>query len=922
VTKDGVAFEDPQLNGQLLSWFIDDENICKESMYIEFDALVTNEGEDYNLLVVTSEYCNPEVDKVYANDTVYIDAIDADGNQGSIRGIKFNDSNSNGIKDCDEDILEDWTIELYRYVDSDWILQETMETTSSGYEFDELSAGEYKVREETKQNWINITAEKVIVSIDGEIETIDFGNKYVEPDDNELSIKKLVKLPGDSVYQNDGVHVDYTDDDWVNFKIIVQGTGTFDSVTVEDSLPPELISHDDLIWHLESEEVSWSETIYFNAEIINDFKGNITNTATITGTYNCDQVITDSDEAWVDIDRDEPEEILTVEKLVKPDCEECSYQESISFDISDEVDFVTYKVNVHIDDLNGTFNEPIEDLSIRDNLPQLSGLQYNDSFIKNEDGSFFEEYTIDVTEDYIYWNFTSYVMPGTNFTLEYCANVIGCGDFENQVNLTARYYDSPCCWRDLYANASAHVEVICGPGIDVTKEASLDGITWKSDSVTSFVDDTVWFRLTVENTGYEVLEGVNVLDYLPDFLVFDEMIDDGDASYVNTSCENYTYDLRWFFTEIDIGETIEIVFTTTVIDVGVDDNHVVAYDCPDEGEESVGDDDRVEICVEEGLHVEKQVYDDTTENWTENISILPGEIIQWKVTLSFYSSNTSQIMHHIMINDTLPEELTYVNDSAEFIRKNGSSFDMNPSIDGNLLTWNLNEEFLLNEEWLTLTFETKLDSDAETGLLENNVDITGRVCNGTYYVGTDSATVFVTEIQNVAPEILDRSPENGATEVDIDAVLEVTVDDAEDDELTVTFYNASDDSVIEEISNIDPQKTVDTMWENLEYNTTYEWYVTVSDDNQTNTSAVWNFTTIDEPTNQAPDEPTNPSPADNAQGVIVNPTLSVHVSDPDGDELDVTFYDASTDQQIGSDQCTSDCTASTTWSGLVKDTSY
>ena len=89
-----------------------------------------------------------------------------------------------------------------------------------------------------------------------------------------------------------------------------------------------------------------------------------------------------------------------------------------------------------------------------------------------------------------------------------------------------------------------------------------------------------------------------------------------------------------------------------------------------------------------------------------------------------------------------------------------------------------------------------------------------------------------------------------------------------------------------------------------------------------NTSKTWNFTTMQEPTNEEPDEPENPSPADNATGVTVNPTLSVHVSDPDGDMLDVTFYDAATGNPIGSDQCISDCTAEATWYNLDHDTEY
>lgn len=67
--------------------------------------------------------------------------------------------------------------------------------------------------------------------------------------------------------------------------------------------------------------------------------------------------------------------------------------------------------------------------------------------------------------------------------------------------------------------------------------------------------------------------------------------------------------------------------------------------------------------------------------------------------------------------------------------------------------------------------------------------------------------------------------------------------------------------------------------------------------------------------NQAP-EASNPSPANGATGVSRSPSLSVDVSDSDGDDVDVQFYDASTDNRIDIVYNTPNGgTASTTWSG-------
>ncbi|MFX1297243.1 MAG: C25 family cysteine peptidase [Promethearchaeota archaeon] len=72
-----------------------------------------------------------------------------------------------------------------------------------------------------------------------------------------------------------------------------------------------------------------------------------------------------------------------------------------------------------------------------------------------------------------------------------------------------------------------------------------------------------------------------------------------------------------------------------------------------------------------------------------------------------------------------------------------------------------------------------------------------------------------------------------------------------------------------------------------------------------------------------PNAPTNPSPANETTWVNNNPTLSVDVSDPDGDSMTVVFYNASNNNLIGYDSnVTNGGTASVTWSGLYGNQTY
>ncbi|MBY8990046.1 MAG: hypothetical protein KGD58_04755 [Candidatus Lokiarchaeota archaeon] len=162
------------------------------------------------------------------------------------------------------------------------------------------------------------------------------------------------------------------------------------------------------------------------------------------------------------------------------------------------------------------------------------------------------------------------------------------------------------------------------------------------------------------------------------------------------------------------------------------------------------------------------------------------------------------------------------------------------------------------------------------------------------------------------------TPANGATDINYNPTLSVFVIDLEGDDLTVSFYDASDDSLIGSDIVTGGNGTASEIWSDLSSDTVYSWYIKTDDGGPLVQSATWSFTT-----NYEPDAPTNPTPNDGATDINFNPTLSVDVFDNDGDIMNVSFYDASDDSLIGWEYIFGGSgTASATWSGLTNDTIF
>jgi len=94
-------------------------------------------------------------------------------------------------------------------------------------------------------------------------------------------------------------------------------------------------------------------------------------------------------------------------------------------------------------------------------------------------------------------------------------------------------------------------------------------------------------------------------------------------------------------------------------------------------------------------------------------------------------------------------------------------------------------------------------------------------------------------------------PVDGAENVELNPELNVTAEHPEDMNITVTFYGNVSGEDLEELYNVTVEsgEYATYVWEGLDYGTTYDWQVNVSeeDDGNWTLSEMWNFTTEMEP---------------------------------------------------------------------------
>ncbi len=142
---------------------------------------------------------------------------------------------------------------------------------------------------------------------------------------------------------------------------------------------------------------------------------------------------------------------------------------------------------------------------------------------------------------------------------------------------------------------------------------------------------------------------------------------------------------------------------------------------------------------------------------------------------------------------------------------------------------------------------------------------------------------------NQIPQIFDEIPSNGSTDLDLFPQLNISISDADGDTMTINWYSNSSGSWQAFGSNISVgDGTYSQTNSNFsDFDTTYWWYVTVTDDVYTCSSPIFHFTTRE---NFPPYTPSDPDPEDDETDVNINVVLSWSGGDPNGDTVTYDVY--------------------------------
>jgi len=164
-------------------------------------------------------------------------------------------------------------------------------------------------------------------------------------------------------------------------------------------------------------------------------------------------------------------------------------------------------------------------------------------------------------------------------------------------------------------------------------------------------------------------------------------------------------------------------------------------------------------------------------------------------------------------------------------------------------------------------------------------------CFITYGIGYES---------NNPPDVPSNPyPENNSENISLNPIISVIVSDPNMDMMNVSFYNASDDDLIDIDYDVSSGDTASVAWHGLHYNTTYSWYAIANDSKSETMSDTWIFTTFSDGVNHPPLKPENPLPENESVDINTSPKLSVDVIDPDDDTMNVSFYNATNNEIIG-----------------------
>ncbi len=353
----------------------------------------------------------------------------------------------------------------------------------------------------------------------------------------------------------------------------------------------------------------------------------------------------------------------------------------------------------------------------------------NSTTLPLEDHPDIDSEVIDWENNSVLWQVDrdAFMLPHTYLNFTYQAIAVCCesGYMSNDLTVSPSelvhiYNPTDIITNDgsLDGSDSASVEVICTnvPGITLEKTVNDNGAWVETVSISE--GDTVAFRILVTNTGMINLTMVQIVDTLPSFLTYNY-----DANLTPSSASDHQ--IIWEIDQLDVNETVEIVFSAHATNEGTADNCAVVTTC-----QGVTDSDCAHVVVS-GMNVSKQIWDPQHLIWVEEYDASVGDTVRFRITVS-YIGDGSYTLYNLHIRDKLPECLDYAN--------NAIPVQTAISADGRTIWWNLTTSVPPGSSTI-VEFDALVTETSGCGPCINIVNVTANECSGHIFYGEDDATV-------------------------------------------------------------------------------------------------------------------------------------------------------------------------------------
>ena len=449
--------------------------------------------------------------------------------------------------------------------------------------------------------------------------------------------------------------------------------------------------------------------------------------------------------------------------------------------------------------------------------------------------------------------------------------------------------------------------------LQVTKQA-WNGSEW-SDVIRCYVGDIIRFNITLEHVGTTViLYDFIIHDNLPGFLRYH-----GNPTLNGHQVE--TYMIKDSYVEWNIlqhafslspGQRAYLEFDTIVVGSGNGINEVVVVaDYAGSGNEYVIASDTMTLSVytfdRPSLSVTKKVW--MGSKWVSNCYVNDFPVDLW--FLCTVENTGGHELKNLVLQDVLGDGLV-----------NPRDFSVAPDTTTvSTVTWKPDQSLAPGQHWsvqftATATIPTINSVTSTADATQDNIPLFDEASLPIKYLSTNSP-----------PQVTEMYPLNNAADLSLgttnNITLQVKVVDGNDDLVTVSFYNASSQALISRLEDRDTDHLITTQWHSLTYDSTYHWYVTVTDGYLTTTSQLFQFTTGSKPTDHAPNKPVLVYPLNNSKNIPLTVPLQVNVTHPDHRPMTVMFYNGSNHKLIGGvGSIASGKVATVTWLGLTHGTTY